>query len=102
MPEVVIKETPNPTEIIKNGDIVISATGAKNIVDKSNLKNGAYVVGVGVGKEVINGEEKTYGDINEDEVSKVARLYCPTIGGIGPLTIVSLLENVVKSAGRNK
>lgn len=94
----VVKETENPTPIIKNGDIVISATGAKNIVNKSNLKKGAYVIGVGVGKEMVEGVEKTYGDIKEDEVSKIAKLYCPTIGGIGPLTIVSLLKNVVKSA----
>lgn len=96
--ESVVKETENPTPIIKSGDIVISATGVKNIVNKSNLKKGAYVVGVGVGKEVVNGKPKIYGDINEEEVSKIAKLYCPTIGGIGPLTIVSLLKNVVESA----
>lgn len=98
--ESVIKETKNPTPIIKKGDVVISATGAKNVINKSNLKKGAYVIGVGVGKEIINGEEKIYGDINENEISKIAELYCPTIGGIGPLTIVSLLKNVVQSASR--
>ena len=56
---------------------------------------------VGVGKEVIEGKEKIYGDINEEEVSKIAKLYCPTIGGIGPLTIVSLLKNVIESAYRS-
>lgn len=101
-PEVVVKETENPTPIIRKGDIIISATGVKNIVNKSNLKNGAYVIGVGVGKEVIDGEERIYGDIDEEEVSKIAKLYCPTIGGIGPLTVVSLLKNVVESAVRNK
>lgn len=97
-PEVVVKDTLNPNEIIKNGDVVISATGVKNIINKDNLKKGSYVVGVGVGKEIIDGKEKIYGDINEEEVSKIAKLYCPTIGGIGPLTIVSLLKNVVESA----
>lgn len=84
--EVVDKETKNPKEIIKKGDIVISATGVKNIVNKDNLKKGVYVVGVG------------HGDLNEEEISKIAKLYNPNIGGIGPLTIVSLLKNVVKSA----
>lgn len=97
-PLVVVKETKQKNKIIKSGDVVISATGAKNIVNKTNLKKGAFVVGVGVGKELINGKEKIYGDIKEEEVSKIAKLYCPTIGGIGPLTIVSLLKNVVKSA----
>lgn len=99
---VVVKETPNSEFIIKTGDVVISATGAKNVVNKNNLKNNSFVIGVGAGKEIINGEEKVFGDIKEDEVSQIAKLYCPTIGGIGPLTIVSLLENVVKSAGRKK
>lgn len=99
---VIVKETKNPNEIIKKGDVVISATGVKNIVNKNNLKKGAYVIGVGVGKEIIDGKERIYGDIKEDEVSKIAKLYCPTIGGIGPLTIVSLLKNVVKSAKENK
>lgn len=93
----VVKETQNKNKIIKSGDIVISATGVKNIVNKSNLKKGAYVVGVGVGKEIVDGKEKIYGDINEEDVSKLAKLYCPTIGGIGPLTIVSLLKNVIES-----
>ena len=87
--EVVEKDTKNPNSIIKKGDVVISATGVKNIVNINNLKKGAYVVGVG------------YGDLNEEEVSKIAKLYNPNIGGIGPLTIVSLLKNVVKSAKGN-
>lgn len=100
--DVVEKDTKNPTSIIKKGDVIISATGVKNIVNKTNLKKRAYVVGVGVGKEVVDGKEKIYGDIKEDEVAKIAKLYCPTIGGIGPLTIVSLLKNVVESCKRNK
>ena len=97
----VVRETENPNEIIKDGDLVISATGVKNIVNKTNVKKGAYVVGVGVGKELVDGKERIYGDINEEDISKIAKLYCPTIGGIGPLTIVSLLKNVVQSASRS-
>ncbi len=96
--ESIIKETKDKTTKIRSGDVVISATGVKHIVNKNNLKKGAYVIGVGAGKEIINGEEKTYGDLNEEDVSKIAKLYCPTIGGIGPLTVVSLLKNVVESA----
>lgn len=84
--DVVEKDTKNPEEIIKKGDVVISATGVKNIINKNNLKKGAHVVGVG------------FGDLNEEEVSKIARLYNPNIGGIGPLTIACLLKNVVQSA----
>lgn len=98
---VISRDTENPDEIIKNSDVVISATGQKNIVNSFNVKKGAYVIGVGVGKEMIEGESKIYGDINEEEIKEIAKLYCPTIGGIGPLTIVSLLKNVVESAKRS-
>lgn len=97
---VITRDTKNPTEKIKKGDVVISATGVKNIVNTSNVKKGAYVIGVGVGRETVEGRHKIYGDINEEEISKIAKLYCPTIGGIGPLTIVSLLENVIESASK--
>ncbi len=100
-------KTENPDEIIKNADVVISATGRKNIVNGENIKTGSYIIGVGVGREEIAGENKqslrpnglkTYGDINEAEIAEQAKLYCPTIGGIGPLTIACLLKNVVSAA----
>lgn len=98
---VITRETKDPQIKIKKGDVVISATGVKNIVNESNVKKGSYVIGVGVGRETVDGKKKIYGDIKEEEISKIAKLYCPTIGGIGPLTIVSLLENVIESAGRS-
>lgn len=98
---VIYSKTENPDAEIKSGDIIISATGRKNIINKNNLEKGTYIIGVGVGKEIIEGKEKIYGDIKEDEVKKIAKLYCPTIGGIGPLTIVCLLKNVLESARRN-
>lgn len=86
-------QTPDPDVIISGSDIIISATGKKDIINATNLKPGSYVIGVGVGKE----DEKTVGDLSK-EVADIAKLYCPTIGGIGPLTIACLLRNVVQSA----
>lgn len=97
---VVSRETKNPQEVIESGDVIISATGVKNIINRTNLKKGAYVIGVGVGKEEVEGKQKVYGDIKEEDVSKIAKLYCPTIGGIGPLTIVSLLKNTIEASSR--
>lgn len=91
-------KTINPDELIRNTDVVISATGKKNIITGEKIKEGAYVIGVGVGKEVIDNEDKIFGDIEEESVSKKAKLYCPTIGGIGPLTIACLLRNVTESS----
>ncbi|MDD5416125.1 MAG: bifunctional 5,10-methylenetetrahydrofolate dehydrogenase/5,10-methenyltetrahydrofolate cyclohydrolase [Candidatus Daviesbacteria bacterium] len=93
-------KTENPDKLIKNADVIISATGRKNIITGEKIKKGSFVIGVGVGKELVDQEEKIFGDIEEATVSQKAKLYCPTIGGIGPLTIVSLLENVIESARR--
>lgn len=98
-PVIVDSKTENRDQIIKSGDIVISATGRKHIVNGANVKNGSFVIGVGVGK----GENgKTFGDINQKEIGEKAKLYCPTIGGIGPLTVACLLKNVVQSAKEKK
>lgn len=93
--ELIHSKTENPDEIIRSSDVIISATGKKHIVNGSNIKDGVYVIGVGVGRD---GEGNIIGDIDEDAVSKKARLYCPTIGGIGPLTIACLLRNVLEAA----
>ncbi|MDO8618835.1 MAG: bifunctional 5,10-methylenetetrahydrofolate dehydrogenase/5,10-methenyltetrahydrofolate cyclohydrolase [Candidatus Daviesbacteria bacterium] len=95
-PIVIDSKTENPDEIIRISDVVISATGRRNIINGSNVKLGSYVIGVGVGRDEESG--KTFGDINEKEVSEKAKLYCPTIGGIGPLTVACLLKNVTESA----
>lgn len=87
-------KTEHPDGLIKGADVVISATGRKNIITGDKIKKGSFVIGVGVGKE----DERIYGDIEEKSISQKAKLYCPTIGGIGPLTIVSLLKNVIESA----
>jgi methylenetetrahydrofolate dehydrogenase (NADP+)/methenyltetrahydrofolate cyclohydrolase len=91
-------KTENPDKIISNADVIITATGKKHIIHGDNIKDGAYVIAVGVGKEVIDGEEKLFGDINEHQIREKAALYCPTVGGIGPLTIACLLRNVVIAA----
>lgn len=91
-------KTVNAEESVKNADVVISATGRKNIISGDKIKEGSFVIGVGVGKEKIAGAERVFGDIEESSVSQKAKLYCPTVGGIGPLTIVSLFRNVIQSA----
>lgn len=92
--DLIDSKTENPEKIIKEADVIISATGKKNIITGDKIKQGCFVIGVGVGKE----DGKIYGDIEENSVSRKAKLYCPTIGGIGPLTIVNLLKNTVEAA----
>ncbi len=79
-------KTQSPDEIIKSADVVISCTGKEHIIRGESVKQGSYIIGVG-GK-----------DVHEAEIAGKARLYCPNIDGIGPLTVACLLRNVVLSA----
>jgi methylenetetrahydrofolate dehydrogenase (NADP+)/methenyltetrahydrofolate cyclohydrolase len=99
-PENVNRETPHPDEVIRSADVLISAVGKNGIVNGNNTKPGAYVISVGIDYEERDGEQVALGDANEQEVSKVARLLCPTINGIGPLTVACLLSNLVEAASK--
>lgn len=86
-------KTKNLQSITKNADIIISATGVKGLIKEDMVKNNAVVVDVGITRE--NG--KLYGDVDFDNVSKKASLITPVPGGVGPMTIASLAQNVLKA-----
>ncbi len=96
-PTIIDSKTPSPDEILREADVIISATGRKHFVHAGNIKKGCFVIGIGVGREMVDGKTVTYGDI-DGNIKYKAKLYCPTIGGIGPLTIACLLRNVVIAA----
>lgn len=97
-PTVIDSKTNDPQTITIQSDIIISATGRKNIINRHNIKENVYIIGVGVGKEETETGDQIFGDIDEESIKDKAKLYCPTIGGIGPLTIACLLRNTVQSA----
>lgn len=84
--------TKNLTEIIKTADVLISAVG-KNIIEGKMLKSNCVVVDVGIFKDE-NG--KTRGDVDFESSSKVASYISPVPGGVGPMTIASLMLNTVE------
>ena len=86
-------KTGNLQSITKNADIIISATGVKGLIKEDMVNNNAVVVDVGITRE--NG--KLYGDVDFDNVSKKASLITPVPGGVGPMTIASLAQNVLKA-----
>lgn len=85
-------------DIIKTADIVISAVG-KNIIEGEMLKSGCVVVDVGIFKDE-NG--KTRGDVDFETSSKVASYISPVPGGVGPMTIASLMLNTVELFIKNR
>ncbi len=86
-------KTKNLSEITNKADILVVATGSKGLIGKNDVKEGAVVIDVGVTRV----EGKIYGDVNTDEVKKVASLITPSTGGVGPMTVAMLLSNVIKS-----
>ncbi len=93
-PFIVDSKTENRDARIKEGDIVISAVGKSGVVTASNLKKGAILIGVGIFSE--NG--KTRGDYDTFEIENIASFYSPTPGGVGPVNVSMLMENVVEAS----
>lgn len=86
--------TKNIEEITKNADIVISAIGKPKFVKGNMVKEGAIVIDVGINRLE---DGSIVGDVDFDEVSKKASYITPVPGGVGPMTIAMLLNNVVKA-----
>ena len=81
--------------ITKEADILIAALGKPKFVKDYMVKEGAVVIDVGINR---NEEGKIVGDVDFDNVSKKASYITPVPGGVGPMTIAMLMNNVVKAA----
>ncbi|HTJ95462.1 MAG TPA: bifunctional methylenetetrahydrofolate dehydrogenase/methenyltetrahydrofolate cyclohydrolase FolD [Pararobbsia sp.] len=78
-------------------DIVVAATGQRNLLTADMVKPGATVIDVGMNRD---DEGKLCGDVDFDGVKKVAGKITPVPGGVGPMTITMLLVNTIESAER--
>jgi len=79
----------------KKADILVVAVGKPNFITKDMVKEGAIVIDVGINR---GQDGKLCGDVEYDEVSKIASYITPVPGGVGPMTIAMLMHNIVKSA----
>ncbi len=86
-------KTENLANYTKQADILIVAVGKRNLITKDMIKESAVVVDVGINRF----ENKIYGDVNFEEVSEIASYITPVPGGVGPMTTISLMQNVIKS-----
>ena len=88
-------KTENISEITKQADILIAALGKPKFVKADMVKDGVVVIDVGINR---NEEGKLVGDVDFENVSKKASYITPVPGGVGPMTIAMLMNNVVKAA----
>ena len=92
--EVIEREIPNLAERTKNADVIITATGSPAILYSNMIKNGAVVVDAGVASE----SGKTVGDLDPEVYKREDLTITPPKGGVGPLTVCALFENVIRAA----
>ncbi len=88
-------KTENLKEITKKADILVAAIGKAKFVTKDMVKPGAVVIDVGINR---NEQGKVCGDVDFNEVEGVASYITPVPGGVGPMTVAMLMENIVKAA----
>lgn len=94
-------KTNNLKEVTKDSDIIVVAVGKINLITKDHVKAGQVIIDVGIntyeGKklddEII--EKKIVGDVDFAEVSKIVSAITPVPGGVGPLTVLSVFQNLL-------
>lgn len=90
-------KTKDLSDKIQRADIVIVAAGVPKLVKAKDVKEGAIVIDVGINR--VDG--KLCGDVDYDEVIEKASLITPVPGGVGPMTIASLITNTLKAYKKN-
>ena len=93
-------KTSNLKEITRQADILVVAIGKTKYVTEDMVKDNAVVIDVGINRDLETG--KICGDVDFENVSKKASYITPVPGGIGPMTIAMLMNNIVKAAKQNK
>ena len=86
--------TPSLKGVTQFADIVISATGVPGLITEDMVQDG--VVAIDVGTTKVNGKLK--GDFDFESVSKKASKITPVPGGVGPVTIAALMQNILEAS----
>lgn len=89
-------KTKNLGEITKNADILVVAIGVPGHITADMVKEGAVVIDVGINR--LPDSKKIVGDIDFENVKNKCSYITPVPGGVGPMTIITLMENVIKTA----
>ena len=87
-------KTKNIKDECRTADILIAAAGRAQLVKADWVKKRAIVIDVGISRE----GDHIVGDVDTDEVAKVAKAVTPVPGGVGPMTVAYLLKNTLKAA----
>lgn len=86
-------KTENLEKFTQAADILVVAVGKKHLITKDMVKEGSTIIDVGISR--VDG--KLYGDVDFEAVKEKVNYITPVPGGVGPMTVAMLLENVVKN-----
>ena len=101
-------KTQDLASICRTADIIIAAAGCPKLITANMVKEGTVVIDVGINRIEVanaNANAKTYklvGDVDFDNVAPKASYITPVPGGVGPMTIVSLLQNTLQAYQNHK
>ncbi len=87
-------KTPDIASVIKSADVIVTATGVPGLVTSDMIKSGATVVDAGTAAE----HGKIVGDLSDDIRHRQDLTITPVKGGVGPLTVTALFDNVILAA----
>ncbi|XRY30783.1 MAG: bifunctional methylenetetrahydrofolate dehydrogenase/methenyltetrahydrofolate cyclohydrolase FolD [Buchnera aphidicola (Tetraneura akinire)] len=91
---VVHKFTKNLKFYTKNADLIVVSVGKENFLNGNLIKNGSIIIDVGINR---NQKGEITGDVNFNSVSKKASFITPVPGGVGPMTVATLLKNTINA-----
>ena len=86
------------TDVVRGADLVVAAIGKPEFVQGDWIKPGAIVIDVGINRIMKpDGKGKLVGDVAFADAAKVASAITPVPGGVGPMTVATLLENTLEA-----
>ncbi|MDO8565546.1 MAG: bifunctional 5,10-methylenetetrahydrofolate dehydrogenase/5,10-methenyltetrahydrofolate cyclohydrolase [bacterium] len=88
------KDTEDLEKETKRADILITAVGKPNLISRKHVSKGQMVVDIGIN---VLKNKKIAGDVDFQNVSKIVKAITPVPGGVGPMTVVSLFQNLLKA-----
>jgi methylenetetrahydrofolate dehydrogenase (NADP+) / methenyltetrahydrofolate cyclohydrolase len=89
-----IANTPNKDKLLKNATVIITGVGKAGILKGEEISDGVIIIDAGTSES----EGSIQGDVDFETVSPKARYITPSPGGVGPITVAKLLENVLNVA----
>jgi methylenetetrahydrofolate dehydrogenase (NADP+)/methenyltetrahydrofolate cyclohydrolase len=90
--------TADLAEHCRRADVLVAAVGRPRMIQGDWVREGAVVLDVGINRIEVDGKKKLVGDVDYEPAAERASLITPVPGGVGPMTITSLLLNTVQSA----